>query len=342
MLFVNSRYLLLTYAQSNGLDEWDVSNHLSALGAECIIAREDHADGGTHLHCFVDFNRKFRSRNIRIFDVGGFHPNVSPSRGTPEKGYDYAIKDGEVVAGGLARPAPRGGMHVGAHRVSNVSHLCESAEEFLELYDEMERGDLIARFSNVRTYADWRFKREVEEYSTPVEFEFASGELDGRDDWVRQSGIRSGEPLIGPRRKSLVLYGRSLTGKTTWARSLGSHIYSERRLNAQMADDMEHTAHYHVIDDVDLRYFPAWKSWLGGMQWISNELKYRNVRLLKWGRPCIWCNNTDPRDVMRRSMALRNGEGDGNFSHEDLLWIEANCIFINIDEEIATFRANTE
>nr|QWY79444.1 MAG: replication-associated protein [Cressdnaviricota sp.] len=110
MLFVNSRYLLLTYAQSNGLDEWDVSNHLSTLGAECIIAREDHADGGTHLHCFVDFNRKFRSRNIRIFDVGGFHPNVSPSRGTPEKGYDYAIKDGEVVAGGLARPAPRGAI----------------------------------------------------------------------------------------------------------------------------------------------------------------------------------------------------------------------------------------
>jgi len=108
-----------------------------------------------------------------------------------------------------------------------------------------------------------------------------------------------------------------------------------------MADDMEHTAHYHVFDDVDLRYFPAWKSWLGGMQWISNELKYRNVRLLKWGRPCIWCNNTDPRDVMRRSMALRNGEGDGNFSHEDLLWLEANCIFIHVPDDIATFHANT-
>jgi len=197
MLFVNSRYVLLTYAQSNGLDEWAVSDHLSGLGAECIIARENHVDGGTHLHAFVDFNRKFRSRNARVFDVGGFHPNVAPSRGTPEKGYDYATKDGDVVAGGLERPAPRGGMHTGAHRVRNVAHLCESVDEFLELYDEMERGDLIGRFSNIRAYADWRFRVEPPAYSSPPGVEFGSGSMDGRDDWISQSGISSGEPLVG-------------------------------------------------------------------------------------------------------------------------------------------------
>lgn len=104
-----------------------------------------------------------------------------------------------------------------------------------------------------------------------------------------------------------------------------------------MADDMEFTAHYHVLDDVDIRYFPAWKSWLGGMQYISNELKYRNVRLLKWGRPSIWCNNSDPRMVMRRSIEKE----DGHFCMEDVDWIEANCTFINIEEEVVTFRANT-
>lgn len=197
MLFVNSRYILLTYAQSNGLDEWAVSDMLSQLGAECIVARENHKDGGTHLHVFADFNRKFRSRDVHIFDVGGFHPNVSPSRGTPEKGFDYAIKDGDVVAGGLARPPPRGGLHAGAHRVRNVAHLCEDSEEFLELCDEMERGELINRFSNYSAYAHWRFKPDVPEYSTPEGFEFVGGELDGRDDWVRDSGIRGGEPLIG-------------------------------------------------------------------------------------------------------------------------------------------------
>lgn len=92
------------------------------------------------------------------------------------------------------------------------------------------------------------------------------------------------------------------------------------------------------MDDVDLRYFPAWKSWLGGMQWISNELKYRNVRLLKWGRPTIWCNNTDPRVVMMRSI----NKEDGHFSMEDVEWLEANCVFIHVPDVIATFHANTE
>lgn len=221
MLFVNSKYLLLTYSQCNGLDEWAVSDMLSGLGAECIIAREDHQDGGTHLHAFVDFNRKFRSRDVRIFDVGGFHPNISPSRGTPEKGYDYAIKDGDVVAGGLARPQPRGGMHDGAHRVRAIAHLCEDRNEFLELYDEMERGDLIGRFSNISAYADWRFRLEVEEYATPEGAEFSSGELDGRDDWVRQSGIRSGEPLVG--KSCTSLRGEPPRGKPLTAKAVGTH-----------------------------------------------------------------------------------------------------------------------
>ena len=141
---------------------------------------------------------------------------------------------------------------------------------------------------------------------------------------------------------SLVLYGRSKTGKTTWARSLGSHIYSERVLNAQMADDMEKTAHYAIFDDVNIKYFPAWKSWFGGMMHISNRLLYRNVKLMNWGRPIIWCNQTDPRIIMRRSINARDGAGDGDFEEADIDWIEANAMFIHVDDVIATFRANTE
>lgn len=197
MYFVNSRYVLLTYAQCGDLDPWSVSDHLSTLGAECIVAREVHpTTGGVHLHCFADFNRRFRSRSARIFDVDGRHPNVVPSRGTPEKGYDYAIKDGDVAAGGLSRPEPRGGMSVGAHAVSNVAHLCEDTTEFLELYDEMDRGGLIAGFNNVRAYADWRFRPEPVEYASPDGVDFRSGSTDGRDDWLVQSRIGDELPFV--------------------------------------------------------------------------------------------------------------------------------------------------
>lgn len=198
MFFVNSKYVLLTYAQCGDLDPWAVVDHLSELRAECIIAREVHpTTGGFHLHCFVHFNRKFRSRNVRIFDVCGRHPNVEPSRGTPEKGYDYAIKDGEVVAGGLERPEPRGGLNVGAHKVSNVAHLCEDATEFLELFDEMDRGNLIKSFQSVRAYSKWRYRPSPDEYVSPTNVVFRGGDLDGRDDWLVQSGIGSGMPLLG-------------------------------------------------------------------------------------------------------------------------------------------------
>ena len=102
---LHAKYALLTYAQSGDLSAQSVCDHLGTLGAECIVAREAHADGGFHLHAFVDFGRKRRFRDPRKFDVLGVHPNISPSRGTPWDGYDYAIKDGCVEAGGLGRPS---------------------------------------------------------------------------------------------------------------------------------------------------------------------------------------------------------------------------------------------
>ena len=100
-----AKYGLLTYAQCGDLDPFAVVTRLSELGAECIVGREIHEDGGIHLHAFFSFEKKRNLKNERIFDVEGVHPNIQASYGTPEKGYDYAIKDGDVVGGGLERPS---------------------------------------------------------------------------------------------------------------------------------------------------------------------------------------------------------------------------------------------
>lgn len=197
MLFVNARYVLLTYSQSGDLDPFRVVDHLSALGAECIIARENHKVRGVHLHAFVDFDRKFRSRNVRIFDVDNKHPNISPSRGTPEKGFDYAIKDGEVVAGGLERPQPRGGMSTGSGSIRNLGPLCESVDEFLGTFAELDFDQCVKSFTNARAFADWYFRPEPERYSNPSGAVFSDPELDGRAEWLRQSRIGLGDPHIG-------------------------------------------------------------------------------------------------------------------------------------------------
>lgn len=178
---INARYILLTYAQSAGLDEWSVSNHLSTLGAECIIGREDHADGGTHLHAFVDFGKKFRSRRADIFDVDGCHPNVVPSRGSPQRGYDYAIKDGCVVAGGLARPSESGTVSHGDKWSQIVS--AESESEFWDLVERLDPKALASNFGNLKKFCDWRYAASPEIYTHPSGISFEYGDIHDLPAW---------------------------------------------------------------------------------------------------------------------------------------------------------------
>lgn len=181
----NSRYVLLTYAQSGGLSEWTVLEHISGLGAECIIGREDHADGGTHLHVFCDFGRKFRSRRADIFDVDGCHANIVPSQGRPEGGWDYAVKHGDVVAGGLARPGS-GGLPQVENKWSQIVS-AESREEFLRLVQQLDPKSFVLRHRELLDYADRYFAEEREPYVGPDGIEFDLGVVPDLAGWGRES-----------------------------------------------------------------------------------------------------------------------------------------------------------
>lgn len=179
---VQSRYVLLTYAQCAGLDPHEVVLHFSRLGAECIIGREYHADGGVHLHCFVDFGRKFRSKRVGVFDVQGCHPNISSSRGNPAGGYDYAIKDGDVVGGGLARPVDNTSSS-NSDIWSTLVGL-DNEQVFWDTCRELAPRVLLVSFPSLRKYADWRFAKCPIEYSTPPGISIDTGVLPELDNWV--------------------------------------------------------------------------------------------------------------------------------------------------------------
>jgi len=177
-----AKYGLLTYAQSDGLCPWKVNDHLSKLGAECIIGLENHADGGTHLHAFFMFSRKFQSRNPRIFDVEGHHPNILRGSKTPGQMYDYAVKDGDVVAGGLERP--------GDEQVAANSDVFWQAVFDAETRDETFR---VARESSVsllgRYYFQVRAIAEGKTIKNPLDYEcdaslaFELGHYPELSDW---------------------------------------------------------------------------------------------------------------------------------------------------------------
>lgn len=307
------RYALLTYSQCGDLDPFAVSNLFTSLGAECIIGRENHTTEGIHLHAFVDFGREYRTRNPRQFDVDGRHPHVKACRKTPEKMYDYAIKDGDVVAGGLQRPDGSTVLDAGDvwHQIINAT----TRDEFFELCGSLAPRNLACNFPSLCKYADWRYRVDRTPYSTPDGYVFDTSRFPELDDWVR-CNLDGYQP--GRRGKSLVLIGPSRMGKTVWARSLRQeHTYFGGLF---CLDEFEEDVHYAVFDDIQggLEFFHAYKFWLGHQQSFFATDKYRGKKLITWGKPAIWCSNTDPR-------MDKNADAD---------WLDANCTFVFIDSPL--------
>ncbi|WGO62810.1 replication protein [Genomoviridae sp.] len=142
------------------------------------------------------------------------------------------------------------------------------------------------------------------------------------------------------RAKSLVLYGASRLGKTLWARSLGKHVYIMGILSgAVLLRDMPE-ASYAVFDDIrgGLGMFHSFKEWLGAQQIVTVKKLYRDPVQVKWGKPCIWLANSDPRDQLKADTTDRTPKGRVDLIYEDIAWLEANCIFVELVEPI--FRAN--
>lgn len=89
----------LTYSQvpENLLPD-DIINHLQSCCPIkwARIATERHQDGGKHFHVVCQFERRFQSKNQRIFDVSGQHPNIQRTR-SAKSALEYVAKDGEFT-----------------------------------------------------------------------------------------------------------------------------------------------------------------------------------------------------------------------------------------------------
>lgn len=178
-----AKYGLLTYAQCGELDPHDIVEHLGRLGAECIIGRENHQDGGVHLHSFFMFERKFRSRDVRVFDVAGCHPNIVSGYSTPDKGWDYATKDGDIVGGGLERPSGNRVSPTGSSWAHII--LATDRDEFFDRIAELDPRALCTQFSSLRLYADWKYRPDRTPYATPANISFDTSRFPDLGDWVR-------------------------------------------------------------------------------------------------------------------------------------------------------------
>lgn len=311
------RYVLLTYAQAAGLDTQALCNLFNELNAKYVIGRENHADGGIHYHCFLDFGKKWRSSNMAAFDVEGYHPNISPSKGRAAGGWRYATKDGDIVAQTLDEPT-------GQSKGPTMQDRCASAisadtrAEFDRIMREELPDVLLRSYTSVKGYATDRFTEEKAVYQHPECLEVDTSAYPDLHEWYQRNVV---EWVPGRRGQSLVLIGPSRLGKTVWARSLS--VNHTHHGNMFSLDNFDPDVDYAVFDDIDIDFLPSYKCWLGHQQSFTCTDKYRSKRTVTWGKPCIWLSNVDPRTG-------KNVDQD---------WMDLNCKFVFIESSLVKERS---
>lgn len=186
----NAKYVLLTYAQCGELDPFLIVNLLGELGGECVVGRENHADGGIHLHAFCMFEKKFSTRNARVFDIESHHPNILSGIRAPSKAWDYATKDGDVCAGGLERPTEA--TNTKHHIIAAI--LAETTRDgLLERARELDPGLYVRNYFQLRAIAEERDSWTPRNYITPTGLEFTTELYPELADWLSSYLGRRGE-----------------------------------------------------------------------------------------------------------------------------------------------------
>ncbi|KAN0085082.1 hypothetical protein V8E54_001549 [Elaphomyces granulatus] len=302
------RYLL-TYSQvPDTFDRDGLGPFLRSIfeKATCItVAVEEHpTTGGYHLHSYVDASTPFVINEPSLLDWSDCHPNIKPVRTTPHKAYQYTLKDGEVIF-------EEGEIPETPSKLSNDDKWttileATTKEDFLKAAVDTAPRDSVLHFSSLLTFADWRYRDTPGEFIAP-EYECRCESYPTLTDWIKSCLL----PKTNGRRKSLIMYGPSLTGKTTWARSQGPHAYFPGlfMLEGFSPSDVE----YAIFDDMmhGIYSIPNWKFWLGGQSEFAIGDKYMRKQRITWGKPCIFIGNSDPRLTL---------------SGTDLSWLEANCL----------------
>lgn len=77
---LNNQRLMLTYARTDVEDKDTMIEFIRRQTkrdkATVFVARESHKDGSKHLHVAIDLGKPWQSRNVKVFDFKGRHPNI--------------------------------------------------------------------------------------------------------------------------------------------------------------------------------------------------------------------------------------------------------------------------
>ncbi|UMM45350.1 replication-associated protein [Galium leaf distortion virus] len=262
------------------------------------IARELHENGEPHLHVLVQFEGKFVCTNCRFFDLvsptrsAHFHPNVQGAKSSSDV-KSYVNKDGDTLEWGefqIDGRSARGGCQTANDSYAKALN-AGGVLEALQVLKEEQPADFVKHFHNLRANFEKIFAKAPEPWVPPYPLSSFTNVPEDMQAWSDEYfGVDPAARPVRPR--SIIIEGSSRTGKTMWARSLGSHNYISGHLDFNprvYSDEVE----YNVIDDVAPTYLKLkhWKELIGAQRDWQSNCKYGKPVQIKGGIPAIvLCN----------------------------------------------------
>lgn len=97
-LRVNAHNIALTYSQIGDVTKKEIYDFVTNLkdSKYCIVAMENHKDGGKHIHVYISYYERVNSVSGRFFDYNGLHPFIKAAR-TPAGWIRYIKKEDKGV-----------------------------------------------------------------------------------------------------------------------------------------------------------------------------------------------------------------------------------------------------
>lgn len=155
----NAKRVFLTYPQCGELSRESVRDLLVRThGAKhYCVARESHRDGNYHIHAYGEWSGPFSTRDVRIFDLDGQHPNIQPVRST-KRVLEYIQKSDDNVLANV-ESLEGGRVHYGS-----ILAEAENRDDFLARVAERYPRDYVLCHSRLREFCDARYPEERIDY----------------------------------------------------------------------------------------------------------------------------------------------------------------------------------
>lgn len=223
---LNAKNIALTYPRCDihpqAMFDWLKDNF--SPEAVCV-AQETHKDGGFHLHAYLRFEKALYTRNQKLFDVDGFHPNVQGCREV-KNWVTYIKKQGNIIT------------------TDNI----DFKDGWEELLMAPNKTEFISAIRKNRP-RDYILNRQRIEYHAQKEYFRTAVEnpLRPLDSFRR--------PPITDFSKPIVMLGPPLLGKTEYLRAHFKKPFMVRHLD-QFKTDLPEGTDALIFDDMTFTHLP--------------------------------------------------------------------------------------